>query len=294
MRKMKQPPNPTSYHQAIIVLANTFQFNHGETLSRPQVKSRMLLWCIAGCGALEVNGQSWPFLPGDFVFLPWNHAISYHADAHDPFLVGGIHLLPRHDVKKPVVFDVAHFPEEPLAQAAGRNDADWPELAGIKQGQLSGQPALQTLMEYIVQIYHREPPQARAMRSLAALLLAELQRACNSAGGQQPQPAALRQILTYADNHLQMKLSLDGLARFAGLSHSSVGRLFRQHLGCTAVQWLTRRKLEKARELLRTTRLTVAETGQRIGIDDSFYFSKLFKKHIGLPLAEYRKKGGLV
>jgi len=53
-------------------------------------------------------------------------------------------------------------------------------------------------------------------------------------------------------------------------------------------------KMEKARQLLLSGNLTAAEIGQAVGIDDPYYFSKLFKKRVGHGPRDYRKAVSLV
>jgi transcriptional regulator GlxA family with amidase domain len=89
-------------------------------------------------------------------------------------------------------------------------------------------------------------------------------------------------------------VSLCHLAEFARLSPATVGRLFRRHLGTTPVTWIMRVKIERARLLLRTRRLSVAEVARAVGFADPYYFSKCFRKVTGQsPLAYRQQQRGL-
>src|ERR1700720_2637532 len=81
---------------SVVLLANWFQFAAAERALNTRVLSRMLLWCQEGRGRVRVNGVWYAMQPDDFLFLPWQHEVLYLADGHEPFRVGGIHIIPDH------------------------------------------------------------------------------------------------------------------------------------------------------------------------------------------------------
>jgi hypothetical protein len=147
----------------VLVYANFAQFGSGERSDSPFVESRMLLLCKAGRGRVRVNRTLFEFAPGSFLFLPWGHSIAYEASARDPFLLIGVHLIPRHATDRPVVYQVAYRPSEPLAGCPWRRDGALEGLDGLVSGNLRDNPALGHLAEYIVHAFMRGPlPEARA------------------------------------------------------------------------------------------------------------------------------------
>jgi hypothetical protein len=73
------------------------------------------------------------------------------ADDKEPFFIVGIHVLPFHDRKHKVGFEVAHRQSDPFWHSPWRRDAAIPALAGIKRGSLAETTALRHLAEYTVQ-----------------------------------------------------------------------------------------------------------------------------------------------
>ena len=70
-------------------------------------------------------------------------------------------------------------------------------------------------------------------------------------------------------------------------------RCFREELGCTPAEYLTRLRLSRAKGLLtQRTFSGVEKVAHLSGFSDSFYFSKLFKKHTGLSPRQYRARNG--
>lgn len=276
----------------VVVQANWYQFEAGEQVRFPRVESRMLLWCKAGRGRIIVNGQVVPFTPGDYVMLPWRHRIAYEPDARSPFQVAGIHIIPHHDQRHPVSFEVAHVPTHPLADRRWRRDANVAELRDIVLGQFATHPALGHLAEYVVARFtFSRPPNEAEMRDLARLILAEVTRP--PADGQSDYralPNALSQMMQWTRDHLRQPADIEVLARKGGCSASTVRRLFHRHLNRSPLEWIARTKLDHAEQLLRSTSLRISEVAARVGFDDPYYFSRWFRHHRGLSPREARNQ----
>lgn len=293
---VKLRSNQRRKRHPVIVLANWYQFGHGEQARRPRVESRMLLWCRAGRGRLRINARNiarnMEFLPGDWVLLPWRHHLVYEADAANPFLVGGIHVIPAHDPDIPVRFQVAHRSDDPIANHPGRRDMKWKSMAGIVHGTFAASDdPLQILSHYIVERFQRTAPNRTHMTKLAAILIDELiQTVQNHPAVQPPQSVMLRNMQAYVEDHIDGRLSIEDLAVAAGCSDASVHRVFRRHALITPSRWISRLRAERAAVLLGTTTLAVHEIGRRVGLNDPFHFSRLFKRQMGVSPRNYRNR----
>ncbi|NLU36327.1 MAG: helix-turn-helix transcriptional regulator [Clostridiales bacterium] len=69
-----------------------------------------------------------------------------------------------------------------------------------------------------------------------------------------------------------------------------LSHLFKEELGITFLEYLTRIRMEEAKKLLMDRSLTILDISLRIGYDDPGYFSKVFKKKIGVSPSQYRKQ----
>lgn len=79
------------------------------------------------------------------------------------------------------------------------------------------------------------------------------------------------------------------LAAVSGVSRDSFEKTFKRITGSTPHQYYATLIAEKGAELLSTTTYTIAEISRLCGVEDSLYFSRLFKKKVGLSPAAYRK-----
>lgn len=282
----------------VITQTGDHQFAASERISQARIQSRTFLWCKTGKGTIWVNGQPILMEGNDFCFLPWDRSQVYLADAHDPFLTSGIHIIPYHSRSHKIVHGEAHSEDDPMFNMEGRSDLPLGILDGVKCGSLNESTALHHLAEYIVQRF-REREWSRAdeweIRSLAQLLLAHVSaffQARKHEGQEIPLP--LRQMMQFVQNHIDRKIGLKDLARISGLSVSAVGRMFQKHLRVNPVAYISRVKINYAKNLLAGSRIQVAETGRHVGIDDPYYFSKLFRKTTGLTPLEYRRKSSFL
>jgi AraC-like DNA-binding protein len=283
-------PLHPSYARAVVVHANYAQFAPGQVIHNGPVGSRMLLWCRAGTGTVSVNRQCVPMDAGRLLVLPWGHTVRYEASQNDPFLLAGVHVIPWHDTRRPVQFEVPHTADHPLAGARWRRTTKLAGIPDFKVGRLTAGSALAHLLEHVVGGFVRSTPPEWQARQLAGLILHELAAAERSTP-HPDSPPELERLKQYIEFHMAEPVSLCHLAEFARLSPATVGRLFRRHLGTTPVTWILRVKVERARLLLRTRRLTVAEVARAVGFADPYYFSKCFKKLTGQAPQAYRRAG---
>jgi AraC-like DNA-binding protein len=94
--------------------------------------------------------------------------------------------------------------------------------------------------------------------------------------------ASLRSAKDLMDRAYAEPLDLDALAREAGYSRFHFARSFRDTYGLTPRVYLSARRVERARELLRTANLTVTEICYLVGFSSLGSFSARFKSEVGL------------
>ena len=109
---------------------------------------------------------------------------------------------------------------------------------------------------------------------------------------QQEQIAAerMKQMLRFVEEHYAEELTVQLIAGSVALSESACLRSFRQMLGITPIQYVKQYRVEKAAELLRSTRLKTGEIGAECGFTDGSYFIKIFREIKHCTPKEYRMK----
>ncbi len=85
-------------------------------------------------------------------------------------------------------------------------------------------------------------------------------------------------------------LTLKKVAAYFYLNPSYLSRLFKQKMGITFKDYVSKIRMDKAVEYVRTTDMKVYEIGEAIGIPDGNYFSAMFKRYIGMSITAYKKQ----
>ena len=97
-------------------------------------------------------------------------------------------------------------------------------------------------------------------------------------------------IKEYLDKNYQKKLLLDEIADNFYISKYHLCREYKRIFGSTIMDHITMRRITKAKELLRFTRMSIEEVALESGFSDSSYFNKVFQKVEGMTGSEYRRK----
>lgn len=100
----------------------------------------------------------------------------------------------------------------------------------------------------------------------------------------------LEPVLSFLHQHLtEPELDISQLASLAGVSQVYLRRIFKKQHGVSPAGFVIRQRLQLAKQLLEENR-TVNQVAAATGYRDPLYFSRLFKKHLGLSPTEYRQK----
>ncbi|MFH8467767.1 helix-turn-helix domain-containing protein [Streptomyces sp. NPDC017991] len=148
----------------------------------------------------------------------------------------------------------------PVLQDAG---AELPVLTGLLLQAVASAPG--------------EPERTRAEVWTALWRVAHLTPAADRPG---PHPAVTA-AMAYVEGNLAAPLTVPAVARAAGVSHNHLTRLFRAATGGTVVAYIRRRRLDRARHLLRASTLSIPAVAASVGIPDLQAFNKACRRELG-------------
>ncbi len=126
------------------------------------------------------------------------------------------------------------------------------------------------------------------VRSLFELMLRKLARAIHRPPEQRIPERFLR-ARRFIEEHYREALTLADVALVAGCSTPHFCAEFKRYFGSSAVAYAIQLRMEEARFLLRDVNLNVGEVAARVGVEDPYYFSRVFKKQFGLSPLQMRK-----
>ena len=102
-------------------------------------------------------------------------------------------------------------------------------------------------------------------------------------------PEVISEAKLYMSQHFtDPNLMLQDVAKAVGMSNSRFSTVFSQQTGQTFTEYLIYLRLNKAKEMLKTTTIKSSNIARESGYNDSHYFSYIFKKNVGMTPSEYR------
>ncbi|MBE6359325.1 MAG: helix-turn-helix domain-containing protein [Lentisphaerae bacterium] len=220
-----------------------------------------------GRGKLNVNGVEYEVNPGDCYLLPIYGQHIYASDPESPWVKHWFNfngtlvseLLRSYHLAGRVIFPRV-FMAEQFADAI-----NYLSLQDMDQRQ-------------------------SVFAGIITRLLAEISDRCHTGNEDavqvSPEAAVIREFLM---QHIAAPSpSLAALARKIGRSEAQMLRIFHKEFGTSPIAYLLEKKLEQAQMMLLDTAFSIKEIAGKLGFEDEFYFSRIFRKKCGKSPREYR------
>ncbi len=233
-------------------------FSKGSIRHFSQIQFHELILQLSGESIAHFDGKVIHDTPGSVRYLPqWGGGDEYWVENISPSLC----------------VDVFFETEDPMPTEAVS---------------LRNMDSLKPLFEKIYQVWNaKHPGYYTACMSILYEIIQKIQRynhrqyAGNTA-------EKIRPSLEYMMEHFsQPGFDFQEMGKASGLSYDYFKELFVKEYGMPPVRYLTHLRLNKAKELLRTGRYSVTEVAWLCGYDNVYYFSNVFKKHMGISPKQY-------
>ena len=103
-------------------------------------------------------------------------------------------------------------------------------------------------------------------------------------------PYKLRQIINYINDNLDKRISLDDMAELLDLSSYYLCREFHNSVGVSPYRYIIDRRIEKAQELIKNTKLSLADVAYESGFSSQSQMTQHFRKSVGVTPKVYRDR----
>lgn len=239
------------------------------------IQQYVLLYCIKGRGWVRIDRTRYELHPDQYVILPAGKPHAYGTDDDDPWTIYWIHF----DGKQAGAFaEGADRPCEVSPNAVSRLQDRIQIFESILTSlqddcySMDNQRYVSCLLHYFmgslryVSQFRASLPSSRNMDSVAEM------------------------AIHYMNERLERKLSLAELASFLGYSVAHVSHLFRAATGHSPLAYFNMLKVKEACRLLETQKMTISQVSRKVGIDDPYYFSRLFTNVMGMSPRHYRQE----
>jgi two-component system response regulator YesN len=98
----------------------------------------------------------------------------------------------------------------------------------------------------------------------------------------------LRNICKFVLENVEKQISIKSIADQMFLNQSYLSTLFKDKTGTSLLEYITMVKMERAKVLFHDSEIKNYEVAYKLGYKDVEYFSRVFKKYIGIPPSEYK------
>jgi AraC-like DNA-binding protein len=232
----------------------------------------ILIYCVEGEGEI-LTGETAHMLPADhFFIIPAGISHAYHSHEQRPWSIYWIHFSGA----KAGLFSRQACQSIPVERCKTSRISDRIDLFSEIFRNLERGFSIENL-EYINLCIHY---------LLASFTHVSQFRLVKQAGENDP----IAQSINFMLENLNRKLRLDEIASQTGLSASYFSALFQNRTGHSPIDYFIQLKIQRACRLLDNSAWLIADVAREIGLDDQFYFSRVFRKLMGLSPAEYRKR----
>lgn len=224
-----------------------------------------LIYMIEGEMTFYLKGEEREFKAGDFVILPPYFDIHYEKKNEDR-----------------LVYYLAHFSGTDVERFLNSLNLNVPEIFSVG------------MVEKVVEtFYYLFDSYAKNLPCIQEIVSAGLQEILIELSLKAFEPEAVCapwNAVYYVKRHLTDKITVPMLAKLEGLSESRFYALFKEIMGVAPIEYVNDLRVERACNLLTSSLMSCSEIGESCGFYDNFYFSKIFKKKMGVTPTEYKKK----
>lgn len=247
-------------------------------VSRPEGSPQhVFLYCTWGRGEVEVDRRRFTLSANRFVVLPAGVPHVYRADDDDPWtlywvLFGG---------EKASVYAAGMTEPRQVLPSVHSRIEQRTDLFETIYSVLCGGFSIEKLNYANIVLAH----------FLASFLYADLFRESV------PVPAAVKyadsmvsRVTHFMAENVESNLTLSQIASYAGYSESYFYRRFVKETGHAPIDYFIHLKINKASIFLIKTSLTVAQIAAKLGFNSPDYFSRTFRRIVGISASEFRKQ----
>lgn len=100
----------------------------------------------------------------------------------------------------------------------------------------------------------------------------------------------IENLKSYIEANLEYDIDISLIADIFHYNEKYLGRLFKKRTGFSFSEWLNKRRIERGRKMLLSSKDSIISISSKIGFNNVTYFNRVFKKQYGVTPSEYRRK----
>ncbi len=236
------------------------------------ISQNILIYCTEGKGWLEVPSGHYDVNPNEFLIIPADTPHKYGADEKIPWTIYWVHFK---GIQSPY-----------FASLLSKQYKDFVNYSPFLDERIKIFGSIYKTLESGYSLDNLTYSNISFSYFLASLSFTDKFASARHV----IEKDAVDFSIEFMQNHLDVQLTLESLASSINLSVSHYSSIFRKKTGYSPVVYFNHLKIQHACQYLQFTTLRINEIASKLGIDDAYYFSRMFTKIMGISPLEYRNK----
>lgn len=241
-----------------------------ERLDKPGSNQYVLIYCVEGQGTILLKNEEISVLTNNWFIIPKQVAYQYKSSPENPWSIYRVHFMGDHaDLLYQQYHGYEDSKESILSCKVRQNQLFKEILSILKRGFERREMEIANIkfFELISSlIYYKEIyPQSDELDPVSSSIL-------------------------FMKENLNSIYSVQELATIHHSSVSHYSRLFHKKIGSSPIYYFNQLKIQRSCGILTLTNKTIKEICKELGFNDPYYFSRLFKKVMGVSPAKYKMK----
>ncbi len=242
-----------------------------------------IIYIISGDGMQVIDGAEYPVSRGDVLFINYGSTHSFRTEeileyvniSFSPETVGERLITPENAF---ALLSLTAFNE-----MRGANDGGKLSFYGNERDKIEN-----IIYSMLEENCAKSDYYGAVMQSYMNILIVKMLRKVNL-GADDKYDGIWKELSNYIDDNLDSRLTLDALAKKCFYNPSYFSRAFKEKFGVSFKEYVTRRRIDYAAELLEQTELSVDDVWATAGFTDRSSFYQLFSKYTDSTPSDYRK-----
>lgn len=226
----------------------------------------ILIYCTEGKGIIEVEDQIYRLEKSDAFCIPRNVRHKYYADEKEPWSILWVHF--KGD-------NTNYFPLE--------------ERKIVHINSRHSDNRMMVLFNLLFRVLERNYTIGNFIyiSQVLSLILSEIYFR-EKVDESSVQDRHVTMVIRYMYQHLRENLTLEEISEEVQLSKSYLNAVFKAQTGKSPVEFFIHLKMQEACKLLKSTDYYIYEVSSELGYTDQYYFSRIFKKVVGVSPKDYK------
>jgi AraC-like DNA-binding protein len=236
------------------------------------IDQHILIYCLEGKGIAQIKDEEYDLDPGDFILIPANTVHHYSADDANPWTIYWVHF--KGDLANNII------------ETFLRKNISFKGTANYQDSRIH-------LFEDIysnLEMGYSSDNLCYVNMCLQYFLTSFIFNEHYNIADKKQSNDTINSSIAFMQENIDKMITLKSLSDCVHLSASHFSFLFRKKTGFSPMEHFNHLKVQKACQYLLFTDLRIKEIADKLGIEDQYYFSRMFTKIMGMSPATYRIK----